>query len=48
MDVDFYKLRDILLSHFIEEFYFVNKKELNEVVMKYWTFPNNYSIVAVY
>lgn len=47
MEVQFYKPVNATLSKYIEGFYFINKRDIAEPI-KYWTFPNNYCIVAVY
>lgn len=46
MQVQFYKTRNELLKPFLEGYYFLSKRELNDVV--YFTFPNNLISVSVY
>ncbi|WP_211327181.1 helix-turn-helix domain-containing protein [Chitinophaga flava] len=47
MEVQFYKPSNETLRKYIEGFYFINKKSIAKPI-KYWTFPNNYCIAAVY
>jgi AraC-like DNA-binding protein len=47
MEVQFYKPANEVLRQYIEGFYFVEKKKIGAPV-RYWTFPNNYCIAAVY
>lgn len=47
MEVQFYKPSSEILKQYMEGFYFIDKKAISEVI-KYWTFPNNYCIAAVY
>lgn len=47
MEVQFYKPSHETLKKYIAGFYFIDKKAIPKAI-KYWTFPNNYCIAAVY
>lgn len=47
MKVQFYKTKNKILEKYIFGYYFIEKQPIEKTI-KYWTFPNNFYIAAVY
>ena len=46
MLIDFYTPKNKILQKYIEGYYFIAENEKSDEI-RYWTFPNNYSILTV-